>query len=151
MPTIIIRTSPLPLARRRAVAVRLTRWLTCEGVPQAGHVVVRFEDIGPGTVFTGGMPVEALPRDPAVPAHASVTCCVSGERDDAFRSRLAAEIAAVLPGGTEMPFLYVEFRSTAPADVWIAQRGIVTRADGKARLPVHPIPGSRHAHETADR
>jgi phenylpyruvate tautomerase PptA (4-oxalocrotonate tautomerase family) len=144
MPTITIRTTHLGLVQRRAIAVRLTRWLTGAGVRPAQHIVVRFEDVGPGDVYTGGMPVEALARDHPGLAHASVSCCVSGDRDDEFRSGLAAEIAAALPGGTEMPFLYIEFRPTAAVDVWIARHGTVSRADGKAGPAICSISRSSH-------
>ena len=150
MPTITIRTDPLAPAQRRAIAVRLTRWLTCAGVRPAHHVVVRFEDTGPGVVFTGGLPVEALARDHPGLAHASVTCCVSPERDEAFRSGLAAELAAALPGGTEMPFLYVEFRPTAATDVWIARHGVLSRADEKSGPATPTITRSSHAQDPAD-
>jgi len=95
MPTIIIDTPGLRSAGRRAVAVRLTRWLTGQGVEPA-HVVVRFTDTPDGSVFTGGMPVEALPAGAGPVRHASVTCCVGPDRDEQFQAGLATTIAAAL-------------------------------------------------------
>lgn len=140
MPTITIRTHGLSQPQRRAVAVRLTRWLSDQGVPGHQHVVVRFEPTEPGSVFVGGMPAEALDRSVAGAAHASVTCQISGQRGEEFQARLAAEIAAALPGAGQMPFLYLEFRPTGPADVWVGQHGTLWRADGAA---TQDIPTSR--------
>lgn len=106
MPTITIRTPELPVPRRRAVALRLTRWLTAQGV-QAGHVVVRFEPTEESTVFSGGMPVEALPHEGDAagpgPRHASVTCCVGPDRDDAFRDGLARCVTEALGADARTP------------------------------------------------
>ncbi|MFD4669606.1 hypothetical protein ACFWNN_07710 [Lentzea sp. NPDC058450] len=134
MPTIQINTSALPVPKRRAVAVRLTRWLSARGVRPA-HVVVRFAEDPPGTVFTGGMPVEALPHDPGALRHASVVCCVSPERDAHFRLELADEIAQALGMTERTPFLHIDFRTTAPSDVYLAIGGRMTRADEVAPVP----------------
>jgi phenylpyruvate tautomerase PptA (4-oxalocrotonate tautomerase family) len=128
MPTITIDT-PIPRpARRRAIAVRLTRWLVDRGVDPA-HVVVRFVDTGADTVFTGAMPVDALPHSEDGLPFASVSCCVGPERDERFRAGLADEIAAALRAAEDTPFLYIEFRPTAPSLVYHARRGHLVRAD----------------------
>lgn len=134
MPTIQISTTPLRVPERRAVAVRLTRWLSARGV-RPGHVVVRFAEDPPSTVFTGGMPVEALPHDPGGLRYASVVCCVSPERDPLFRRALAGEIAEALGMTERTPFLHIDFRPTAPSDVYLAVGGRLTRADEVAPIP----------------
>ncbi|MBR8640370.1 hypothetical protein KEF29_16430 [Streptomyces tuirus] len=140
MPTITIRTPELPVPRRRAVALRVTRWLTAQGV-QAGHVVVRFEPTEDGTVFSGGMPVEALPdeTDGTGPRHASVTCCVGPDRDDLFRDGLARCITEALGADARTPFCYLEFRPTSPSDVYLGAGERLSRADGTA---VGPAPAT---------
>ncbi len=141
MPTITIRTPELPVPRRRAVALRLTRWLTAQGV-QAGHVVVRFEPTEESTVFSGGMPVEALPyegnADSSGPRHASVTCCVGPDRDDAFRDGLARCVTEALGADARTPFCYLEFRPTSPADVYLGAGEGLRRADGTDVGPTAP-------------
>ncbi|MFI6376782.1 hypothetical protein [Streptomyces sp. NPDC050546] len=142
MPTITIRTPELPVPRRRAVALRLTRWLTAQGV-RAGHVVVRFEPTEESTVFSGGMPVEALPYDGDTdapgPRHASVTCCVGPDRDDAFRDGLARCVTEALGADARTPFCYLEFRPTSPSDVYLGAGEGLCRADG---TPVGPAPAA---------
>ncbi|WDV50130.1 hypothetical protein PV963_06995 [Streptomyces coeruleorubidus] len=140
MPTITIRTPELPVPRRRAVALRLTRWLTAQGV-QAGHVVVRFEPTEDGTVFSGGMPVEALPyeTDGSGLRHASVTVCVGPDRDDTFRDGLARCITEALGADARTPFCYLEFRPTSPSDVYLGAGERLRRADGTA---VEPAPAA---------
>jgi hypothetical protein len=140
MPTITIRTGALPATQRRLVALRLARWLGAEGVEPA-HAVVRFEDSADGSVYVGGLPVEALDPGAERPVHAEVTCCVGPDRDGDFRARLATEIARALPTGASMPFLYLEFRPTSPADVWIGRHGELRRADD------HPAPTTVPAEE----
>ncbi|GGM13680.1 hypothetical protein GCM10010129_67170 [Streptomyces fumigatiscleroticus] len=122
MPTIDILAPDLSVPARRAVAVRLTRYLTARGVP-AGHVVVHFTAAEPGSLFTGGMPVEALPAAGPGLHHARVTVCVGPDRDHTFRSELAQEIAAALGMTEHTPFLYIEFRPTDPALVHLADGG----------------------------
>jgi hypothetical protein len=139
MPTITIQTAPLPARSRRLVALRLTRWLAAEGIA-ADHCVIRFDELREHTVFVGGLPVEALDRDSAHPAHAAVTCRISPERDGAFRARLATEITEALPSGRELPFLYLEFRPTTAADVWISRHGDVRRSDSPATASVGRAP-----------
>ncbi|RBM19448.1 hypothetical protein [Streptomyces sp. PT12] len=129
MPTITIDTPELPVPRRRAVAVRLTRWLSRHGVTPA-HVVVRFVDTPPNSAFSGGMPLDALPQGDSQVRHASVVCCVGPERDERFREALADEVAQALGTTEQTPFLYVEFRPTPPAQVYLARAGRLTRADG---------------------
>ncbi len=128
MPTIHITSDPLPVLRRRAVAVRLTRWLRARGVAP-GHVVVHFADHVPNTVFAGGMPVEALGGDPPALNYASVVCCVDPDREAAFRAELAAELAAALGAGSGTGLLYLEFRPTRPDYVHIWRDGVLRRAD----------------------
>jgi hypothetical protein len=122
------------------VALRLTRWLTAQGV-QAGHVVVRFEPTEDGTVFSGGMPVEALPyeTDGSGLRHASVTVCVGPDRDDVFRDGLARCITEALGADARTPFCYLEFRPTSPSDVYLGAGEGLRRADGTA---VEPAPAA---------
>ncbi|MFC4495751.1 hypothetical protein ACFPA8_16605 [Streptomyces ovatisporus] len=127
MPTIEVSSPALPVPARRSVALRLTRWFTSRGVP-AGHVVVRFTTPDPGTVFSGGMPLEALPHDGEGLHHASVTVCVGPERDEEFRSGLAEEIASALGLTPGTPFLYIEFRETDPGHVYLGHQGRLRRA-----------------------
>jgi hypothetical protein len=122
MPTIDILAPGLPVPARRAVAVRLTRHLTARQVP-AGHVVVHFTAAEPNTLFSGGMPVEALPAAGEGLHHARVTVCVGPDRDEAFRAELAEEIAAALGMTEHTPFLHIEFRPTDPALVHLADQG----------------------------
>jgi hypothetical protein len=128
MPTITIDTPAPRPSRRRAIAVRLTRWLADRGVDPA-HVVVRFVDTGADTVFTGAIPVDALPYGEDGLPFASVSCCVAPERDERFRTGLADAIAAALGATEDTPFLYIEFRPTAPSFVYYARRGHLVRAD----------------------
>jgi hypothetical protein len=143
MPTIEISSPALPVPARRAVALRITRWLADRGIPPA-HVVVRFTDLAANTLFSGGLPVDVLagrspaagsadsPRAAAGPKtvrHASVTCCIGPDRDEAFRADLATEIAGALGLSERTAFLYIEFRPTSPAQVFLADRGELHRAD----------------------
>lgn len=129
MPTIHIRSSPLGLPRRRAVAVRLTRWLRQRGVaPQ--RVVVHFSDHAPNSVYSGGMPVEAVGDPAAVLRYASVVCLVGADRDAEFRTGLADELATALGAGPGTGFLYVEFRPTRQDHVHIWLDNSMSRADG---------------------
>ncbi|MFE7132313.1 hypothetical protein ACFVIM_15790 [Streptomyces sp. NPDC057638] len=133
MPTITIASSELSAARRRAVALSVTRWLTGRGV-RRDHVVVRFEPADEERVYVGGWPVAALPR-PAEGAglhHASVVCRVSPDRDEEFRAELAARIAEALGVSEHTPFFYLEFRPTSPSDVHIAAGGPLHRSDRPA-------------------
>ncbi|GHJ42341.1 hypothetical protein [Streptomyces sp. TS71-3] len=128
MPTIDITTPEMSVPQRRAVALRLTRWLKNRGIA-AHHVVVRFSAAEAGTLFSGGMPVDALPHDGAGLHHASVTACVGPDRDEEFRAALAEEITSALGAGEATAFLYIEFRPTDPALVHLADRGRLRRAD----------------------
>ncbi|MFF8837879.1 hypothetical protein [Streptomyces sp. NPDC015130] len=133
MPTITIASADLSAARRRTAALSITRWLKDRGISGA-HVVVRFEPVDEESVFTGGWPVSALPR-PAQDEglhHASVTCRVSPDRDESFRSALAAHIAEALGVTDRTAFFYLEFRPTSPADVHIAATGPLHRSDRPA-------------------
>jgi hypothetical protein len=128
MPTFQITGASLPVHRRRAVAVRLTRWLRARGVP-AENVVVHFADHERNTIFSGGMPVEALGDAAAPLPHASVVCRIGPDRDPAFRATLAEEIAAALGAGPGTGFLYLEFRGTRPDHVHVWRDGGLRRAD----------------------
>lgn len=135
MPTIDISTPTLPTPTRRMIAVRLTRWLAARGARPA-HVVVRFTEWPSRATFSGAMLVEDLPAaDDDGLSHASVECRVGPERDEEFRADLADEIAAALGLTHDTRFLYIEFRPTSPADVFIAGRGALRRADQTARTP----------------
>ena len=127
MPTITIRTTVLSMRERRASALRITRWLANTGVDPS-HVTVIFEELPTGATFSGGIPVEALSPGGENPA-ATVTCRVSHSRDDGFRHGLAAEIVRALPGGDQMPFIYIEFQPVSASDVWVATSGRVTLAN----------------------
>ncbi|GAB3439754.1 hypothetical protein [Actinophytocola sediminis] len=128
MPTLHITSGPLPAARRRAVAVRLTRWLRDRGVPP-GNVVVNFADHPPNTVFSGAMPVEALGAATARLRHASVVCQLGPDRDERFRDELCAEIADALGADADTGFLTIEFRPTRPDHVHVWRAGAPHRAD----------------------
>jgi phenylpyruvate tautomerase PptA (4-oxalocrotonate tautomerase family) len=122
MPTITIRTGQIPVVERRAIAVKLTRWLVETGVP-ASHVVVCFEEIPNGTVFSGGMPVESIGADNSRISSAAIFCRIAPDRDEHFRHSLAQKIVELLPAGHEMPLIYIEFQATPPSDVWIGSQG----------------------------
>jgi hypothetical protein len=127
MPTFDIDTPALPASKRRAVAVRLTRWLRDRGVDPA-HVVVRFSDAGRNATFSGGMPLEALPAGDGL-AHASVVCRLSPDRDELFREQLAAEVADALGADHRTPFFYLEIRPTSQSQVYLWHGGKPVRAD----------------------
>ncbi len=131
MPTITIETPAPRPAKRRAIAVRLTRWLADRGVDPA-HVIVRFADTGADTVYSGAMPLDALPRGDSPLQFAAVTCCVAPDRDEQFREQLAEQIAAALGVTEQTPFFYIEFRPTRPGDVYYARDGRLARADHPA-------------------
>ncbi|MEJ7705050.1 MAG: hypothetical protein WKF47_15985 [Geodermatophilaceae bacterium] len=110
--------------------MRLTRWLVARGV-RAAHVIVRFTEDPPNTVFSGAMPVEALPGETGL-HHASVTCCVGPDRGEEFHAALGEEIALALGMTEQTPFLYIEFRPVLPSDVYLAATGRLARADAIA-------------------
>ncbi|MGV9296007.1 MULTISPECIES: hypothetical protein [Amycolatopsis] len=132
MPTVTIRTAELPTAERRAIAVRLTRWFSDHDSDRR-HVVVRFEKTEEGTVFVGGMPIEALPHDSEGLHHASVVCCVSVGRDHVFYEELAAVLADALGMTAGTPFLYLEFRPTPKESVYFGVQGRLRRADATGK------------------
>jgi hypothetical protein len=134
MPTITISTPELRPARRRAIAVRLTRWLSRSGVDPA-HAIVRFIDTLGDCVFSGAMPLEAMSHGDSPVHFASVVCCIGPDRDEHFRSRLAQEIAAALGATEDTPFLYIEFRPTHPSLAYFARGGRLVRADETTPLP----------------
>ncbi|GLF97027.1 hypothetical protein [Streptomyces yaizuensis] len=133
MPTITINCPPLPAPRRRAAALRITRWLGDHGVRTA-HAVVRFEETAENTVFSGGMPLEALPHRGTGLRHASVICCVGVDREEGFRAGLAHCVADALGVDDDTSFFYLEFRPTPRTDVVLGAGGRLRRADG-AELP----------------
>ncbi|MFL6110516.1 MAG: 4-oxalocrotonate tautomerase family protein [Catenulispora sp.] len=140
MPTITIETPGFRPARRRAVAVRLTRWLRTHGADPA-HVVVHFVDTGGDSVFTGGLPLNAQYRGDAPLPFASVVCSVGPDRDEQFRTGLAEEIAAALEATADTSFLYIEFRPTDPGLVYYARDGRLVRAERPDPLPAQlPVP-----------
>jgi hypothetical protein len=138
VPTITITSPELPTRRRRAVAVRLTRWLTRQGVTST-HAVVRFVTEDPASLYAGAMPVEALPAtaaadDPAgAPGesihHASVVCQIGIDRDEDFRDRFATEIAEALGVGPATAFFYLDLQPTARGHVYVADGGSLRRVD----------------------
>ncbi|MFI9511226.1 hypothetical protein [Nocardia sp. NPDC052566] len=135
MPTIYINSGVMSVPSRRAIAVRLTRWFADRSV-RPGHVVVRFGEDAANTVFSGGMPVDALHHSPDGLAQATVLCCVSPDRDEQFRRELATELAAALGMTEQTPFLHIEFRPTEPSLVYLASNGELTRADQVASVVV---------------
>jgi hypothetical protein len=132
MPTIEITTSPLPTPRKRAIAVRLTRWLTARDI-QSSHVVVRFVPEQQNSLFSAGMPIEAMAVSTATPCHATVSCHISPDRDHSFRDELAEELLSALDMVDRSEFVYIEFRPTHPDLVYVAPRGRLHRAD---QIPV---------------
>ncbi|RPF20745.1 hypothetical protein [Myceligenerans xiligouense] len=131
MPTILIETESLEPAQRRRIAVQLTRWLSDRDI-RSDRVVVRFAVADLDLAFSGGLPVSAM-RDPAAArAAAWVTCCVSPDRDEEFRSGLARRITEVLQVTTSTALCYIEFRPTDPDLVHIAARGPLRRASAPA-------------------
>lgn len=136
MPTLHITSCTLTASRRRAVAVRLTRWLRDRGVLPS-NVVLTFADHPPNTVFSGAMPVEALGSETAGLRHASVVCQVGPDRDERFRAELSAEVADALGADAGTGFLTIEFRSTRPDHVHVWRAGALHRAD---RWPEAALP-----------
>ncbi|GGK73795.1 hypothetical protein [Mangrovihabitans endophyticus] len=132
MPTITIRTDPIAPGRRRAIAVRLTRWLSTRGHVEPAHVLVNFEEPSPQSTYTGGLPVEAFPRRQGSLRHAVVTCRIGPDRDERFRTDLAHEVADALGVCPETALFYLEFRATSPADVYIVRRGGLERANERS-------------------
>ncbi|MFF5106729.1 hypothetical protein [Streptomyces sp. NPDC000134] len=136
MPTITITSPELPAPARRAVAVRLTRWLTARGVVPS-HVVVRFVTEPPGSLYTGALPVEALPSAGGDGSlhHAGVVCQIGADRDAAFRDALAAEIGAALKVGPGTAFFHLDMQPAARGDVYVAVDGELCRADRLGGAP----------------
>ncbi|MFD7132050.1 hypothetical protein [Streptomyces sp. NPDC059894] len=136
MPTITITTPELPAPTRRAIAVRLTRWLTAHDVIPS-HVVVRFVAERPGSLYAGALPVEALPaaEDDDAIHHAGVVCQLGVERDESFRDALAAEIGAALRVGAGTAFFHLDMQPAARSHVYVAFDGLLRRADRLAGAP----------------
>ncbi len=139
MPTFHITAASLPVSRRRAIAIRLTRWLRGRGVPP-GNVVVHFAEHVPNTVFSGAMPVEALGAGDTGLRHASVVCQLGPDRDATFRTDLAEEVAAALDADEGTGFLYLEFRPTRPDHVHVWRGGALDRADASSDADIHNEP-----------
>lgn len=138
MPTIDIETAPELSGRaRRSVAVRLTRWLADRGVIPA-HVVVRFATAEPSTVYSGGLPIEALNGGDGL-QHATVVCRIAPDRDVEFRDGLAHTVADTLGMNDTTAMFTVEFRATDPADVYLGA-GSELRPAGP---PTAALPGGR--------
>jgi hypothetical protein len=133
MPTIDIRTGALSVPTRRAIAIRLTRWLATRGVSPP-HVVVRFTESMANSVFTGGMPVDALGAGSRGLTHATVICGIAPDRDDEFRQELSNEVAAALGFDVNTSFLYVEFRATRPDHVYVGSHAELCRTDLRTDL-----------------
>jgi hypothetical protein len=110
------------------VAIRLTRWLRERGVPPA-HVTVHFEEQPPNSVFSGGLPVEALGGSGSDLPYASVVCRISPDRPETFRRELAAELADALGAGPGTGYLSIEFRPTRPDHVYVWRSDALVRAD----------------------
>ncbi|HEX3780027.1 MAG TPA: hypothetical protein VHX38_10175 [Pseudonocardiaceae bacterium] len=132
MPTIEITTSQLSTPRKRAIAVRLTRWLSQRDI-LSSHVVVRFVQEPQNSLFSAGMPIEAMAMSTEAPCHATVSCHISPDRDHRFRDELAEELLAALDMVDRSEFVYIEFRPTHPDLVYVAPRGRLHRAD---QIPV---------------
>ncbi|GAB3227413.1 hypothetical protein GCM10027447_18500 [Glycomyces halotolerans] len=128
MPTITIETGPLKAARRRAIAVRLTRWLAENGVAPE-RAIVRFAEADPALIHSGAMPLDALADAAAERPFAWVTCCIAPDRDEAFRAALAEQITAALGVSERTTLCYIEFRPTPPSLVHLVSGGTTTRAD----------------------
>ncbi|MFB9463413.1 hypothetical protein [Streptomyces cinereospinus] len=136
MPTITITTPELSAPARRAIAVRLTRWLTARGVVPS-HVVLRFVTERPGSLYTAAMPVEALPSpgDGESIHHAGVVCQIGADRDESFRDALAAEIGAALNVGPGTAFFHLDMQPAARSHVYVAVDGRLRRADRLGGVP----------------
>lgn len=128
MPTIHITSARLAVTRRRAIAVRLTRWLRMQGV-SASHVIVRFAEEEKNSVFSGGLPVEAVSAGAGGPPSAFVLCRISQDRSERFRAELASELVGALQVEGLIPFVYIEFQATSPKDVYLLVDGCLCRAD----------------------
>lgn len=128
MPTILIETNALSAPEQRRIAVQLTRWFADHGI-RPDRVVVRFTVADLNLAFSGGLPVVAMRHPDAVCDAAWVTCCISPDRDDEFRSGLADRIAELLQVTRHTALFYVEFRPTDPRQVYLAGRSPLHRAD----------------------
>ncbi|GAA3289934.1 hypothetical protein GCM10020295_03010 [Streptomyces cinereospinus] len=136
MPTITITTPELSAPARRAIAVRLTRWLTARGVVPS-HVVLRFVTERPGSLYTAAMPVEALPSpgDGESIHHAGVVCQIGADRDESFRDALAAEIGAALNVGPGTAFFHLDMQPAARSHVYVAVDGGCAAPTASAACP----------------
>lgn len=134
MPTISVETTPALSARaRRAVAVPVTRWLTEHGVRPA-HVVLRFSTAREASIYSGALPLEAMPRDDGGLHHARVVCRIAPDRDADFRAGLAQALATALALDEHTVLFTVEFRDTDPAQVYLA--------DGPNVIPANVTPAN---------
>jgi hypothetical protein len=126
MPTIDITAAQLPEIRRRAVALSVTRWMRDRGI-EPSHVTVRFTPWPTGTVYSGGMPVDALiaRHDPMDgPAAVSISCALDPARDETFRQELAEHLVSALGLGPSTPFFYLELRGVSPRDAYLLHDGL---------------------------
>lgn len=128
MPTILIESPPLRPRDRRAIALRLTRWLTDRGV-EPHRAIVKFTDAAPGSVLSGGLPLGSPDADGVASGFAWVTCCIGPDRDADFREALAEQIRDALDPAGESALCYIEFRPTRPDLVYTARHGRLQRAD----------------------
>jgi len=151
MPTIDITTAPLPESRRRAVALSVTCWMRDRGIDQS-HVTVRFAPWPDGTVYSGGMPVDALiaRHDPTDgPAAVSISCALDPARDEVFRQELAEQLVSALGLGSSTPFFYLELRGVSPCDAYLLHDGVPRPARPPARRQPLPTPSPRPEPEAS--
>lgn len=130
MPTILIETDPLSPARKRHAARLITTWLGRHDV-ELTNVIVRFRAIDPDDLFSGPLPMRALPSPDQGPRFAVVTCHVAPERPPQFRNSLATATLRAIGVAPDCPFVYVEFRSTSRADVYVGteETGVANGGD----------------------
>ncbi|MTE15654.1 hypothetical protein [Nocardia aurantiaca] len=128
MPTIDLFTTVLPLAHKKSIAVALTRWLA-DRETSPRNVIVTFHQLEPHSTFSGGIALDALVAGDHRPHYALALCRIGPDRDDHFRAELARQLTTQLHTHGPVPFVYIEFRTTAPAQVYIARDGALTRAD----------------------
>lgn len=128
MPTIDFLSTPLSRQRHKSVTLSVTRWLVDRGV-RSQNVIVTFRDLSPGAAFSGGIPLDVLAGGAEHPGYVLVVCRLGPDRDDEFRSGLAEHIATELRAVEPVPFLYIEFQTTSPKQVYLARDGVLSRAD----------------------
>ncbi|MET0135034.1 MAG: hypothetical protein ABW215_15750 [Kibdelosporangium sp.] len=127
MPTLQITSTALPTSSKRAIAVRLTRWMAGRGI-QIPHVVVRFTEEPRNSLFCGGVPIEADSAGTEGPRYATAVCTIGADRDERFRDELARELTDALNAVIRPAFVYIEFRPIDSALVYLALHGPARRA-----------------------